>query len=239
MRGREGGRAGRSPRRAGRGRNREGTRGCGGGGRSAVGRPSPSLRSRKRSRPLRPVPSMDGKASGKPGGRIGRGRKGGAARGGVSFGRRGRKTRRAERGRDGARVGVSAGGAGAVRACVRGATQGEERRRPAGIGGAAMECPHLGGSVCLAPDSAKFPQGSPSSWCCSGECGSRAHRPPSPLPGAPRAPSAGQRRRCHKGRRGRPRGSQDPPAPPGRPGGAAPLWRAPFPTTTALSGGPL
>uniref|UniRef100_A0A670KJP5 Ubiquitin carboxyl-terminal hydrolase n=1 Tax=Podarcis muralis TaxID=64176 RepID=A0A670KJP5_PODMU len=30
-----------------------------------------------------------------------------------------------------------------------------------------MECPHLGASVCLAPDSAKFPQGSPSSWCCS------------------------------------------------------------------------
>lgn len=34
-----------------------------------------------------------------------------------------------------------------------------------------MECPHLGSSVCIAPDSAKFPQGSPSSWCCSGECG--------------------------------------------------------------------
>ncbi|OXB82045.1 UNVERIFIED_CONTAM: hypothetical protein H355_004128 [Colinus virginianus] len=30
-----------------------------------------------------------------------------------------------------------------------------------------MECPHLGSSVCIAPDSAKFPQGSPSSWCCS------------------------------------------------------------------------
>ncbi|XP_058011774.1 ubiquitin carboxyl-terminal hydrolase 3 isoform X6 [Ahaetulla prasina] len=30
-----------------------------------------------------------------------------------------------------------------------------------------MECPHLGASVSLAPDSAKFPQGSPSSWCCS------------------------------------------------------------------------
>ncbi|KAJ7311300.1 hypothetical protein JRQ81_006916 [Phrynocephalus forsythii] len=29
-----------------------------------------------------------------------------------------------------------------------------------------MECPHLGSSVCLAPDSAAFPPGSPSSWCC-------------------------------------------------------------------------
>uniref|UniRef100_A0A8C8ABB2 Uncharacterized protein n=1 Tax=Otus sunia TaxID=257818 RepID=A0A8C8ABB2_9STRI len=36
-----------------------------------------------------------------------------------------------------------------------------------------MECPHLGSSVCIAPDSAKFPQGSPSSWCCSGECARR------------------------------------------------------------------
>ncbi|RMB94615.1 hypothetical protein DUI87_29430 [Hirundo rustica rustica] len=34
-----------------------------------------------------------------------------------------------------------------------------------------MECPHLGSSVCIAPDSAKFPQGSPSSWCCSEICG--------------------------------------------------------------------
>ncbi|KAB0343513.1 hypothetical protein FD754_020439 [Muntiacus muntjak] len=31
-----------------------------------------------------------------------------------------------------------------------------------------MECPHLSSSVCIAPDSAKFPNGSPSSWCCSG-----------------------------------------------------------------------
>ncbi|KAL0601317.1 LOW QUALITY PROTEIN: Ubiquitin carboxyl-terminal hydrolase 3, partial [Plecturocebus cupreus] len=31
----------------------------------------------------------------------------------------------------------------------------------------AMECPHLSSSVCIAPDSAKFPNGSPSSWCCS------------------------------------------------------------------------
>ncbi|XP_072837743.2 ubiquitin carboxyl-terminal hydrolase 3 isoform X4 [Pogona vitticeps] len=30
-----------------------------------------------------------------------------------------------------------------------------------------MECPHLGSSVCLAPDAAKFPPGSPSAWCCS------------------------------------------------------------------------
>ncbi|XP_061450917.1 ubiquitin carboxyl-terminal hydrolase 3 isoform X4 [Rhineura floridana] len=30
-----------------------------------------------------------------------------------------------------------------------------------------MECPHLSASVCLAPDSAKFPQESPSSWCCN------------------------------------------------------------------------
>ncbi|MEJ1285489.1 ubiquitin specific peptidase 3 [Cricetulus griseus] len=30
-----------------------------------------------------------------------------------------------------------------------------------------MECPHLTSSVCIAPDSAKFPNGSPSSWCCS------------------------------------------------------------------------
>lgn len=37
----------------------------------------------------------------------------------------------------------------------------------------AMECPHLSSSVCIAPDSAKFPNGSPSSWCCSGECGPR------------------------------------------------------------------
>ncbi|KAB0375437.1 hypothetical protein FD755_013929 [Muntiacus reevesi] len=32
-----------------------------------------------------------------------------------------------------------------------------------------MECPHLSSSVCIAPDSAKFPNGSPSSWCCSEE----------------------------------------------------------------------
>ncbi|GAB5572393.1 ubiquitin carboxyl-terminal hydrolase 3 isoform X6 [Prionailurus iriomotensis] len=30
-----------------------------------------------------------------------------------------------------------------------------------------MECPHLSSSVCITPDSAKFPNGSPSSWCCS------------------------------------------------------------------------
>nr|XP_033775891.1 ubiquitin carboxyl-terminal hydrolase 3 isoform X2 [Geotrypetes seraphini] len=30
-----------------------------------------------------------------------------------------------------------------------------------------MECPHLGSSVSIAPDSAAFPGGSPSSWCCS------------------------------------------------------------------------
>uniref|UniRef100_A0A2K5L821 Ubiquitin specific peptidase 3 n=3 Tax=Cercopithecidae TaxID=9527 RepID=A0A2K5L821_CERAT len=30
-----------------------------------------------------------------------------------------------------------------------------------------MECPHLSSSVCIAPDAAKFPNGSPSSWCCS------------------------------------------------------------------------
>ncbi|XP_037689678.1 ubiquitin carboxyl-terminal hydrolase 3 isoform X1 [Choloepus didactylus] len=30
-----------------------------------------------------------------------------------------------------------------------------------------MECPHLSFSVCISPDSAKFPNGSPSSWCCS------------------------------------------------------------------------
>ncbi|XP_063782607.1 ubiquitin carboxyl-terminal hydrolase 3 isoform X2 [Pseudophryne corroboree] len=31
----------------------------------------------------------------------------------------------------------------------------------------AMECPHLTASVCIVPDSAAFPSGSPSSWCCS------------------------------------------------------------------------
>uniref|UniRef100_A0A2I3TRP1 Ubiquitin specific peptidase 3 n=3 Tax=Homininae TaxID=207598 RepID=A0A2I3TRP1_PANTR len=36
-----------------------------------------------------------------------------------------------------------------------------------------MECPHLSSSVCIAPDSAKFPNGSPSSWCCSGAINSR------------------------------------------------------------------
>ncbi|XP_066557884.1 ubiquitin carboxyl-terminal hydrolase 3 isoform X1 [Amia ocellicauda] len=30
-----------------------------------------------------------------------------------------------------------------------------------------MECPHLNSSVCIAPDSSRFPSGSPSSWCCS------------------------------------------------------------------------
>ncbi|XP_033903475.1 ubiquitin carboxyl-terminal hydrolase 3 [Acipenser ruthenus] len=30
-----------------------------------------------------------------------------------------------------------------------------------------MECPHLNSSVCIAPDSTQFPNGSPSSWCCS------------------------------------------------------------------------
>ncbi|XP_064170008.1 ubiquitin carboxyl-terminal hydrolase 3 isoform X1 [Anguilla rostrata] len=30
-----------------------------------------------------------------------------------------------------------------------------------------MECPHLNSSVCLAVDSSRFPNGSPSSWCCS------------------------------------------------------------------------
>ncbi|XP_015199170.1 ubiquitin carboxyl-terminal hydrolase 3 isoform X3 [Lepisosteus oculatus] len=30
-----------------------------------------------------------------------------------------------------------------------------------------MECPHLNSSVCIAPDSSRFPNGSPSSWCCS------------------------------------------------------------------------
>uniref|UniRef100_A0A4W4DU94 Ubiquitin carboxyl-terminal hydrolase n=1 Tax=Electrophorus electricus TaxID=8005 RepID=A0A4W4DU94_ELEEL len=30
-----------------------------------------------------------------------------------------------------------------------------------------MECPHLGSSVCASLDPARFPHGSPSSWCCS------------------------------------------------------------------------
>ncbi|XP_051898378.1 ubiquitin carboxyl-terminal hydrolase 3 isoform X4 [Pristis pectinata] len=30
-----------------------------------------------------------------------------------------------------------------------------------------MECPHLATSVCIVPDSTKFPNGSPSSWCCA------------------------------------------------------------------------
>lgn len=48
----------------------------------------------------------------------------------------------------------------------------------------AMECPHLSSSVCIAPDSAKFPNGSPSSWCCSGECGPWAGRPRTRGPGS-------------------------------------------------------
>lgn len=48
----------------------------------------------------------------------------------------------------------------------------------------AMECPHLSSSVCIAPDSAKFPNGSPSSWCCSGECGPGAGRPRTRGPGS-------------------------------------------------------
>lgn len=47
-----------------------------------------------------------------------------------------------------------------------------------------MECPHLSSSVCIAPDSAKFPNGSPSSWCCSGECGPGAGRPRTRGPGS-------------------------------------------------------
>lgn len=84
-----------------------------------------------------------------------------------------------------------------------------------------MECPHLGSSVCIAPDSAKFPQGSPSSWCCSGECGLRCAALParggpavplSSLPGGGRAP---------RGRgRARGRGGGRLPRPP--PAGAAP-----------------
>ncbi|XP_060709638.1 ubiquitin carboxyl-terminal hydrolase 3 isoform X1 [Hemiscyllium ocellatum] len=30
-----------------------------------------------------------------------------------------------------------------------------------------MECPHLASSVCIVPDSTRFPSGSPSSWCCA------------------------------------------------------------------------
>ncbi|XP_078388628.1 ubiquitin carboxyl-terminal hydrolase 3 isoform X4 [Cetorhinus maximus] len=30
-----------------------------------------------------------------------------------------------------------------------------------------MECPHLASSVCIVPDSTRFPNGSPSSWCCA------------------------------------------------------------------------
>ncbi|XP_053573269.1 ubiquitin carboxyl-terminal hydrolase 3 isoform X2 [Bombina bombina] len=30
-----------------------------------------------------------------------------------------------------------------------------------------MECPHLSANVCIAPDTATFPNGCPSSWCCS------------------------------------------------------------------------
>lgn len=48
----------------------------------------------------------------------------------------------------------------------------------------AMECPHLSSSVCIAPDSAKFPNGSPSSWCCSGECSSGAGGPRTRGPGS-------------------------------------------------------
>lgn len=59
----------------------------------------------------------------------------------------------------------------------------------------AMECPHLSSSVCIAPDSAKFPNGSPSSWCCSGECGPRrpCNAPEAPAP--PGLPSRGRGRR--------------------------------------------
>uniref|UniRef100_A0A8C1SJ49 Ubiquitin specific peptidase 3 n=1 Tax=Cyprinus carpio TaxID=7962 RepID=A0A8C1SJ49_CYPCA len=30
-----------------------------------------------------------------------------------------------------------------------------------------MECPHLSSSVCMTVDPTRFPNGSPSSWCCS------------------------------------------------------------------------
>ncbi|MEE6517924.1 hypothetical protein FKM82_028528 [Ascaphus truei] len=39
-----------------------------------------------------------------------------------------------------------------------------------------MECPHLSASVCIGPDSARFPGGCPSSWCCSGPGGSSARK---------------------------------------------------------------
>jgi hypothetical protein len=61
----------------------------------------------------------------------------------------------------------------------------------------AMECPHLSSSVCIAPDSAKFPNGSPSSWCCSGECGPKpAGRAPE-APALPGLPSKGRGRPVH------------------------------------------
>ena len=56
----------------------------------------------------------------------------------------------------------------------------------------AMECPHLSSSVCIAPDSAKFPNGSPSSWCCSGECGPRRPCSAPEAPALPGLPSRGR-----------------------------------------------
>lgn len=58
-----------------------------------------------------------------------------------------------------------------------------------------MECPHLSSSVCIAPDSAKFPNGSPSSWCCSGECGPRRPCSAPEAPAPPGLPSRGRGRR--------------------------------------------
>ncbi|KAJ8790408.1 hypothetical protein J1605_021485 [Eschrichtius robustus] len=55
-----------------------------------------------------------------------------------------------------------------------------------------MECPHLSSSVCIAPDSAKFPNGSPSSWCCSGECGPRRPCSAPEAPALPGLPSRGR-----------------------------------------------
>lgn len=81
-----------------------------------------------------------------------------------------------------------------------------------------MECPHLGSSVCIVPDSAKFPQGSPSSWCCSGECGLRRAALPArggPAVLCPRCPAgegSGARGRAAAPasiRRGRPAGSSE------------------------------
>lgn len=96
-----------------------------------------------------------------------------------------------------------------------------------------MECPHLGSSVCIAPDSAKFPQGSPSSWCCSGECGLHCAALPtgggsavplSSLPGGGRAPCGrGRARGCGGGRLPRPPPSGAAPRDPLK--GAAPSSR--------------